>query len=70
MFQEVDLYTPPDTVINRKYQAVFEMYNAMNSRRSKAVARKMAAAFIRRHGIEIRVRGIIDAAAAPAAAAL
>ena len=50
MFDQVDSYTPPDTAINRKYQAVFAMYDRMNSSRSRTVARKMAAAFIRRHG--------------------
>ena len=50
LFDEVDRYAPPDTLINRKYQAVFAMYDQMNSPRSKAVARKMADAFIRRHG--------------------
>ncbi len=54
MFHEVGLYTPPDTAIHRKYLAVFNMYDKMNSPRSKAIARKMAAAFIRRHGIEER----------------
>ena len=68
MFQEVDLYTPPDTAINRKYQAVFNMYDAMNSSRSKAVARKMATALIRRHGIEVLRLNTSEAAAESAIA--
>jgi dimeric dUTPase (all-alpha-NTP-PPase superfamily) len=70
MFVQVDQFTPPDTAINRKYQAVFEMYDRMNSARSKAVARKMADAFIRRHAGGPLPQDIIDAAVKPAIAPL
>ena len=63
MFKEVDLHTPPDTAINRKYQAVFKMYDEKNSPRSRRIARKMAAAFIRRQGFDALRQNTIDEAA-------
>jgi hypothetical protein len=70
MFDQAGRYAPPDTAINRKYQAVFEMYDRLNSARSKAVARKMADAFIRRHAGGRLGQDVIDAIAEPVAAPL
>jgi len=49
MFKEVQEFSPPDTEINRKYNKVFELYDAMNSKKSKKIAKKMADKFIKKH---------------------
>lgn len=68
LFDQVGRYAPPDTAIHRKYQAVFKMYDDMNGSRSKAVAQKMADAFIRRHGMGIQETPVTGGVKKPAAA--